>query len=62
MADLPQHRAKAAGREEILHVIGTGRFQIDEHRRGIAELVQPVERDADAAPSGDRRQVHDRVG
>src|SRR6266550_1416721 len=47
----------SAGAEQILHVIGHGRLQIDQHRGGIADLVEPLQIDVDAGAPGDRGQV-----
>ena len=59
---LAQHRADAAGGEQILHVMRPGRLQIDQDRRRLADLVEPVEIDIDAGAPGDRGQVQHRVG
>ena len=36
----------AAGRVKILHVVLAGRLQVDQHRRLVGELVQPLQIDA----------------
>ena len=59
---LAQHRADAAGGEQILHVVRAGRFQIDQNRRRLADLVEPAEIEVDAGPSRDRGQMQYRIG
>ena len=60
--ELAQQRAHAAGGEEVLHVAVADRLEVDQHRRGVGEPVELVERHLDAGASGDRGQMDDRVG
>ena len=60
--ELAQQRAHAAGGEEILHVAVADRLEIDQHRRGIRELVELLERHLDAGAAGDRGEMDHRIG
>ena len=60
--ELAQQRAHAAGGEEVLHVAVADRLEVDQHRRGVGQAVELVERDLHAGASGDRGQMDDRVG
>ena len=59
---LVQHGAHSACGEEILHVMRTGRLQIDQHRRRIGEFVQALERHGNAEAAGDSGEMNDRIG
>ena len=59
---LAQYRADAAGSEQILHVMRPGRLQIDQHRRLVADRVEPVEVDVDPRAAGDRGQMNHCIG
>ena len=57
-----QQDAHAAGCREVLHVAVADRLQVDQHRRGVGELVELVERHLDAGAPGDGGEMDDRVG
>ena len=59
---LAENATHTARGEEVLHVVLAGGLQIDQHRRVVAEAVDRLERDRNAEPPGDRREVDDRVG
>ena len=59
---LPQQRPHAAGGMEILHVALADGLQVDQHRRLVRDLVEALQRDLDAEPPRDGREMHDRVG
>ena len=57
-----QQRADAAGGEEILHVAVADRLQVHQHRRGVGQFVEPLQRHRHAGAAGDRGQMDDGVG
>ena len=59
---LAHQRADAAGGEEILHVAGADRLQVHQHRRGVGQLVELLQRHRNAGAAGNRRQMDDGVG
>jgi hypothetical protein len=62
IAELREECAQAARVVEILHQEGAGRAQVREHRRSARNLVEPVDRQVDAAALRHCDEVHDRVG
>ncbi len=61
MFDFAQYRPQAAAGEEIFHIVIAGGLEIHQHRRLVADLVQPVKRHVDAGAPGDGGQVNDAV-
>ena len=59
---LPEDRGQAAGPVQIVHVIITRGFEIDEHRRFTAHLVEGLVVDLIAKPAGQRGQMDNAVG
>jgi hypothetical protein len=55
----PRH---AAGLMEMLHVMVAGRFQVDQHRRLAADLVEVLERERRFGAAGDGGEMHHAVG
>ena len=47
---------------QVLHVVLSGRLEIDEHRYPSSKRIETVQIDADAASSGNRGYMDQRVG
>jgi hypothetical protein len=60
--ELAQKRAHPAGGEKILHIAVADRFEIDQYRRRVRELIELLERNPHTDPTGDRGEVDHRVG
>src|SRR2546422_6868124 len=46
-SQLTQHGADAARRVQVRHVVLARGLEVDEHRRRVGHLVEPLERDRD---------------
>ena len=54
--------AHAAGSEEVLHVAVADRLQVHQHRRGVGQFVELLQRHEQAGAACDRGQMDDRIG
>ena len=60
--DLGKDRREAACVVEVLHEVRTRWLDVQQQRRRGRKLIEQVEWDVDAEPTGDRDEVNDRVG
>ena len=59
---LTQERRGPSRVGEVLHQEAAGRLQIQQHRRGLGQFVEPLEGQRDAGPPGHREEMNDGVG